>query len=117
MSWRRFSVILRHLPVDSAYFTAVRNAVDPEEMTPPTPGVFGPWSQGDMLLARIGDYLHDWLWMNADPQSRGSRPKPYPRPGTESNVHAISDEALAFLEYKRAHRGADPPADWTPALA
>ena len=119
MSWRRFGVILRHLPIESAYMTAVRNATDPDaELPPPEPGIFGPWSQTDMLLARIGDGVSALLWQNGqDPKSPTPPPRPLPRPGVESNVRAICPEALAFLEYKREHRGEDPPDDWTPALA
>lgn len=117
MSWRRFGVILRGLPIESRYLTAVRNATPPDaELPAPEPGVFGPWSQRDMLIARIGDGIDALLWQNAgDPQK--PKPKPYPRPGTQSNVVPISAEAVAYLEYQRAHRGAGPPEGWTPALA
>lgn len=99
--------------------TAVRNQADPTEERPePKPGVFGPWSQTDMLLALVCDRLATLIWQkSADPQNPTPPPKPLPRPGIESNVVAISQEALAFLEYKRAHRGADPPEGWTPQLA
>lgn len=120
MSWRRFGVLLRGLPVESEYKTAVRNTVDLSELPDPEPGIYGPWSQGDMLLARVGDLLTHWLWANADPEKRPAKPPPpYPRPGVDapSNVRAISEEALAYLEYKRQNQGADPPADWKPALA
>lgn len=114
MSWRRFTVLLAHLPIESRYMTAVRNTADPSQMPDPTPGVFGPWPQSDMLLARIGDLIEGLLWQNQGDGNK-PRPKPYPRPGTESNVRPISAEGLAWLEYKRAHQGADPPEGWVPA--
>jgi len=119
MSWRRFGVILRGLPIESEYKTAVRNGIDLSDLPPPEPGVYGPWPQTDMLLARIGDRLSDWLWMNADPKTRPAQPPPpHPRPGVDhSNVTAISPAALAYLEYVRENHGAAPPDDWKPALA
>lgn len=119
MSWRRFAVILRGLPVESEYKTAVRNEIDLSDLPPPDPGVFGPWPQTDMLLAGIRDLLAHHLWMIADPEHRPARPPaPYPRPGVEtSNVSAISEEAALYLEYVREHHGEHPPDDWKPALA
>lgn len=118
MSWRRFAVVLRGLPLESEYKTALRNTIDLSELPAPEPGIYGPWSQGDQLIARVGDLLQHWLWMNADPEKRPTAPPPpYPRPGVGSNVRPINPAAMAYLEYKRAHRGADPPDDWKPALA
>jgi hypothetical protein len=118
MSWRRFAVLLTGLPVDSEFKTALRNATDLDDLPEPEPGIYGPWPQTDMLLARGLDMFAHWMWANSDPDHRPAQPPPpYPRPGVvEGNVHAISEEALAYLEYKREHRGADPPADWKPVL-
>ena len=116
MSWRRFTVILEHLPAESEYKTALFASVDRSQLPPPEPGVYGPWSQTDMLLARVGDFLSHWLWMNADPEKRPPvPPPPYPRPGVEDNVRPISKAALAYLEYVREHRGEHPPDDWRPS--
>jgi hypothetical protein len=120
MSWRRFAVLLRGLPIESEYKTAVRNTTDLSDLPAPEPGIYGPWSQADMLLARMGDLLSHWLWMNADAEKRpATPPPPYPRPGVDdaSNVRAISLEAAAYLEYVREHHGAAPPPDWKPVLA
>ena len=115
MSWRRFAVILERLPPESEYKTELLRRTDLAALPAPPPGVFGPWSQSDVLLARVGDLLSHWLWMNADAEQRPSAPPPpYPRPGVASNVRPISAEALAFLEYKRDHQGADPPEGWKP---
>lgn len=109
-------MLIEHLPVDSEFKTALRNDTDLSTLPEPTPGVYGPWPQSDMLAARIGDLMERWMWANSDPEKRPAQPpQPYPRPG--SNVTAISEEAGAYLEYVREHDGATPPADWTPALA
>ena len=113
LSWRRFGVILRGLPVESAYKTEVRNTIDLATLPPPEPGVHGPWPQTDMLLASIYDRLGDLVVVQGGYEKP---PQRFPRPGVD-NVRAISDEALAYLEYKREHRGADPPPEWKPALA
>jgi len=116
MSWRRLRVILDHLPAESAYRTAVWNALDgTENLAPPEPGVFGPWSQTDLLLARVGDLLDAQLWQNAG-DANAPRPKPYPRPGMESKVSAVSEEAIEYLEYLREHHGEAPPDDWFPSI-
>lgn len=119
MSWRRFGVILAHLPQESWFHTEVRNESDPSERVEPEPGVYGPWSQADHLAARTGDLLNHWLWMNADPDKRPAvPPAPHPRPGVEvDNVRPINDEAMAFLQYVRDHHGEHPPDGWKPALA
>lgn len=119
MSWRRLGVVLRGLPVESEYKTALRNVTDLSALPEPEPGVYGPWPQTDLLIAQGLDMLNQWMWANSDPEKRpASPPPPWPRPGVAwpANVTAISDEAMAFLEYKRAHQGADPPPDWKPAL-
>jgi hypothetical protein len=118
MSWRRFTLILNHLPPESAYKTALLNDTDLTSLPDPEPGVYGPWPQTDLLLARMGDLMQHWIWMNADEKTRPKQPpRPYPRPGVElSNVRPISPEALAYLEYLRTHHGEAPPDDWAPEV-
>lgn len=111
MSWRRLGVLLRDLPPESRYATAVRNNTDPGEAAPPPPGIFGPWSQADMLLALIADRLGDLMFMQSD--QKGRRPAPYPRPGTSSKVTPINEAAAAYLlEVERRH-GEAPEAGWS----
>ena len=113
MSWRRFRVIWERLPPESAAKTQLRNATDLSELPPPKPGHYGAWSQAELLLARLIDSVDHLAWMQSD----GSKPppKPYPRPGV-ATVTPISKEALAYLEYVRAHQGEAPPEGWKPQV-
>lgn len=119
LSWRRLGVVLSHLGPESAYLTAVRESLTPEElqaMAARSPDHHGVWSQADMLLARIGDLVSDLIWMNSSGET--PRPDPYPRPGVDRTVvKAISPYAEAYLrEVERLH-GAEPAPDWKPNLA
>lgn len=114
MSWRRFGVVLAHLPSESSYATAVRNATDLSDLPDPEPGVFGPWAHSEFLLAGIFDRLGQLVWMQGD--GKKPPPPPYPRPGIElpANVTPINPAAQAYLRYVEEHQGAAPPADWKP---
>lgn len=117
MSWRRLRVVLDHLPPESAYLTAVREAMTPEDWQrldePSTaPEGYGPWSQTDLLLADLRDWVARLTWMSSD--GKTSAPPPYPRPGVDlSNVRGITPDVEAYLrEVERLH-GAHP-TDWRP---
>lgn len=117
MSWRRFKVILGHLPPESAYVTAVREAMSPDELAALSaqvdPDRHGPWSKLEMLMAAVRDEVARLAWMQSD----GSTPvpDPYPRPGVKRRgVTAINPAAEAYLrEVERLH-GAQPAPDWKP---
>lgn len=112
MSWRRFSVLLDRLPEDSEFKTEFRDNTDLSTLPPPEPGKHGRWPHEAMLLAAIFDRLGDLVFTQGGYKKV---PPPLPRPGIETaNVHPISAEALAYLEYKRDHQGADPPKGWKP---
>ena len=112
MSWRRFAILLDHLPSESAYRTAVLNAVDFDDLPAPDPDRHGPWAHSELLLAAIFDRLGQLVWMQSD--GKRPPPPPYPRPGIRPNVRAINPAAEAYLRYLEAHQGAAPPADWQP---
>lgn len=118
MSWRRFGVLLNHLPPESAYMTALRESMTPDELAALSaqPGMdrFGSWSQLEMLLARVGDEIAHLIWMQSD--GKTPPPQPYPRPGVRrtATVSAINPAAEAYLrEVERLH-GAQPAPDWKP---
>lgn len=118
MSWRRFSVVLRHLPRESAFKTALWESMTPQERAAlPKPDGSGSWSHLELLAATQVDLLRHLLWQNSDGKSPA--PEPTPRPGVEGRkVVAISPEAEAYWraywrEVERLH-GASPAPDWTP---
>jgi len=121
MSWRRLQVVLDHLPPESAYVTAVRETMTPEDWeradSAPAATQHGPWSQMEMLLADIRDWIARLAWMQTDGST--PPPDPYPRPGIDlSNVRGISpdiERKIAYLrEVERLH-GAQP--EWPPKEA
>jgi hypothetical protein len=113
MSWRRFAVLLDHLPPESAYRTEVLNTVDFDDLPAPDPDHHGPWAHSELLLAAIFDRLGQLVWMQSD--GKRPPPPPYPRPGIRSReVRPINPAAEAYLRYLEAHQGAAPPADWQP---
>lgn len=112
MSWRRLGVVLRHLPPESHYATAIRPTEAAQAPVQVTPEMLGPWSQSEQLLARIGDAVEGLAWMQSDGKS--PRPKPYPRPGTVSPVTPINEDAVAYLLEVERLNGAAPGPDWLP---
>lgn len=97
MSSRRLSVLVRHLPRDSAVGRELY-------------GEAAEWSVGDHLLAAAVDHLAAANWMfscvnAADDADRPDPPEPVPRPDGEAYT-------------SRAPGPADsPPADSPPAAA
>lgn len=116
MSWRRFQVVLDHLPSESAYVTAVRNSTDLSAVPEPQAGVFGPWAHSEFLLAGIYDRLGLLAHMQSD--GKAPMPEPYPRPGVSprASVSPISPKAAAYLAYLHEHRGEAPPEGWEPEV-
>lgn len=120
MSWRRLGLILRHLPPESQFKTALRDGldIDWDALPEPDPNQHGPWTRGDMLQARTGDLLAHWLWMNSENAKSTPPPDPYPRPGVKprKKVTPLNPAAVAYLQYLQEHHGAAPPPDWKPAV-
>lgn len=108
MTYRRLGVVLRNLPGDSAYQTALRDSLTAEQLREAAerggPDVHGRWTREGMLLARIGDLAEFFLWSQTDRKSPA--PSPTPRPGLPSNVTPINQAAIEYLERTRQLRGA-----------
>jgi hypothetical protein len=91
MSWRRLRVLIQHLPPESATWTALRNAMSPDELAGQAGGgepEKDRWSQQEQLLALVADRLArvEWvLWcVNIDKKSkRPDPPEPIRRPGAK----------------------------------
>lgn len=115
MSWRRFAVVLAHLPIESAYRTELLNEADLSALPEPDPNRHGPWAHDELLLAAIFDRLGQLVWMQSD--GKKPPPPPYPRPGVGAKVRAINPAAQAYLRYLEEHRGEAPPADWQPDVS
>lgn len=121
LSWRRLGVLIKHLPIESATKTAIRNSVPVDSLRASVSDVdtqYGAWSQTDMLLAHLID-IATWLrWTKtkaAEDQPK-SPPEPYPRPGVNRKTVAnpVNSNVISLLEYVRANGGA-PPAGFVTA--
>lgn len=111
LSWRRLGVLVKHLPAESATKTAIRNATPLHEIKKMSAsGDYGPWSQTDMLLARIGDGVEKLFWAKTKDGAEGRNyPEPFPRPGVpHKNDLGQSAEVLDMMKYIREHNGASP---------
>lgn len=81
-------MILKHLPPESAYQTAVREALTPEQVQSmadaPVTG-YGPFSREAMILARLVDQVarleHSLIVLNIGKGKPPPPPDPFPRPG------------------------------------
>lgn len=88
LSLRKIDVLLRNLPPESAYITAVRDRIDPDEIEHISTNM-GPWSKMEMLLAQAIDAINYLYYQQNCIHSGKSSPRPKPpvlvrRPGTES---------------------------------
>jgi hypothetical protein len=110
MSARRLSVLLRGLPVDSAYRAAVRDDMTPEQraevVSTTDSSRHGRWSLEAMLAARNGDLLSLLLWQNGG--GKGPQPEPFSRPGVAPQRAPFTEAALTYLLKTREMRGAHP---------
>lgn len=92
MSWRRLRVLIQHLPPESATWTALRNALTPEELAEQAgkgEPEKGRWSQVEQLLAMVADRVArlEYVLVSVNTEKKSQRPKapePIRRPGSES---------------------------------
>lgn len=113
-------MILRRLPPESQFKSDLRDSlvIDWDSLPEPDPNVHGPWTRGDMLMARVGDLLAHWLWMNSESAKNTPPPEPTSRPGVKprKKVTPLNARTLAYFRYLEEHQGAAPPPDWNPAV-
>lgn len=95
MGWRRFGVLLRHLPPDSAFARLQL-------------GEAAGWGIAEHLLAAAVDALHGANWQRSG--GKRARPKPIPRPGVGADRESFRGESVPLEEMKR--RFAERRAQW-----
>ena len=89
MSWRRLRVLIQHLPPESATWTALRNAMSPQELAAQAEKgepEKGRWSQEEQLLASAVDAIRrlEWVLLCSNIEKKSQRPdppEPMRRPG------------------------------------
>lgn len=59
------------------------------------------WTFEQYLMAAQIDQMNMWMWGNADPKKRGSRPKPLPRPGQSQPAGCAIGTAMSVEQLDR----------------
>jgi hypothetical protein len=116
LSYRRLWVLVKHLPMESATQTALRDAdlAELDELVAPEPEPddrFGPWSHADYLLAELIDAVREGVYVASlagqlDPKPKP--PEPTLRPGVRRRPpppRGMSEADFIFLNSLRAPRG------------
>lgn len=112
LSWRELGVYVEHLPLESATQTARLAAMSDADYAAAARESYthGAWSHTDLLVAGVYDAIERLIFVQlrrAGVES-AKAPEPIRRPGVrdKSNVRALSPAAVAYLNTKRAPRGA-----------
>jgi hypothetical protein len=115
MTWRRLRVLIQHLPPESATWTALRNAMTPEELAEQAEQgepEKGRWSQTEQLLAVVADRLarveYTLICANTEKKSKiPDAPEPIRRPGAKPlKVKSKLTESGANLLFELIRGGA-----------
>jgi hypothetical protein len=91
LTWRRFGVLVRQLPRESALSLAVN-------------GPAATWATTDHLLAVCADRLGQMLWIAAGTR-KNPKPQPVPRPEHRSTSWQREQMAQRLLEQQRRRGG------------
>lgn len=101
LTYLELGALLNHLPPESAYRTARRDAYTDEQlvaMTDPS-GKHGPWSHTDLLLAAVFDAVQALAHIQV---ARGGvkqdPPEPLRRPGVVTRRREVNPQAVAYLD-------------------
>lgn len=103
LTWRKFGNLLRKLPQDSHYQTALRETVEFDEPPADAPPVFGPWNLANYQLAALIDSVNRLLAFQAE----APMPEPIPRPRLKTRKASASLDAakVSYLqEIRDRHR-------------
>lgn len=111
LTYRRLGVLLRHLPPESAFKTALRNEATVDEDAEPDPeaAIRAQWSRVELLLAGISDGIAVLAYQQSQihGSSKSSPPAQIPRPGVriaKAGVRQLPTEARAYLQRKLDER-------------
>ncbi len=90
LTWRRFALLVAHLPRESAYALAVH-------------GERARWGDTDYLLAHVVDALHVGNWQRAKAHFKGSPkpPEPVRRPGHRPAGARMGDRRFTPAELRK----------------
>lgn len=120
LSFRRLRIVLDNLPPESAFRTALRDSMSPEDLAAASAEAdvadsvsHGPWSLSDQLLASVADSLAVLVWAKGDEKKRGKPPKPIPRPGVDSGRRTVKPHVVEKLQGIRARHAARQSGDLT----
>ncbi len=116
MTWRLLHDLIVGLPGESLTKTAMRDALDEDELaelaSQPRQG-HGQWSRVDFRLAAIEDAVRQQTaitaWLAGDRKQKPHMPEPVARPGVGARKRRrLSEADRAYLAHLRANRGALP---------
>lgn len=110
LTWRLVANLIRHLPSESAFKTAMRNKMTTAEIERASKGADpsqGQWSHLEMLIASQGDTLR-WIAyiLAAANGGKPKKPEPTPRPGVSPkrrHLSASQAQARADAVWRRIH--------------
>lgn len=109
LTWRKLGVLIKFLPSESAYITAVRDSMTKEELDAiPESDNYGPWSRAETLLAAIVDLLNHLQWQNqminkGKNSPSPKHPDPVRRPGVDKKP-GLPIEVMERMQRKRMQR-------------
>jgi hypothetical protein len=102
LSWRELGVFLKHMPMESATQTAIRDSFTEDELDAlaDTRGdEHGSWSKTDLLLASISDAIAHLTYVQVSRAGvKAEPPEPMRRPGVRSNKVRQDPAAMAYLK-------------------
>ena len=96
LTWRKFSVLLRKLPQDSHYQTALRDTIEIDEPDANADPTFGPWSLENYQLAQVIDGQNRLLAAYGG----GDMPPAVPRPQPKMR-RRVNERVLVHLQEVR----------------
>jgi hypothetical protein len=112
MTYFELAALLAHLPMESAYRTAVRDSFTDEELAEmseqATDRAHGPWTREALLLAASFDALRQLSHIQvARAGVQQDPPQPLPRPGVVDKRPKLGPQTVAYLDAIRRRHAED----------